>query len=137
LAAGGGDVAGRFNALKPLLAPAARLARFARFAAGPAAAVERRGGLSFELVTERIEIAALEAAEGSLALARPDEVFEAPGALSGWFAAFGAAFVSEHAQLVFALARDLQVSELVFDALVHVTNLSMRKASPGDDLLFF
>jgi hypothetical protein len=124
LAAGGGKP-GRGDSTLPKRQVLALGACLARLAAGPAAAIERRRGLSFKLVTERIKITAFEAAEGSLALARPDEVFEAPGAFGGRLAAFGAAFVSEHAQLVFALARDLEVRELVFNALVHVTNLSM------------
>jgi hypothetical protein len=66
-----------------------------------------------------------------LSFASADEVFQAARPLDRRLTAFGAPPVSEHAQLILALARDLQVSELVFDALVHVKWLSGSKKARG------
>jgi hypothetical protein len=46
-------------------------------------------------------------------------VLQAPGTFRRGFAAFGAAFVALHAQLIFALTRDVQVRELIDNAISH------------------
>jgi hypothetical protein len=64
-------------------------------------------------------------------------MLQAAGALNSRLAALGAALVPQHAQLVFALTRDLQVTELIFDALVHFKSLSTAKGRPGEGWPFF
>ena len=92
-----------------------------------------RGGLggAFELVAQSVVISAFEPADRALTFPRADEMFEAARALDSGFAAFRTALVAQHAQLILALTRNLEVSELVFDALVHVKWLSGSKKASG------
>src|SRR6266849_11039991 len=73
----------------------------------------------FESVAKRVIITALKPALGTLSLARFDQVLEATRALNGWLAAFSAAFVSLHPQLIFPLAGDRQLRKFILNSLSH------------------
>ena len=76
-------------------------------------------GGSFELVAQRVVIAALQPAFLALALPRLYQVLQTAGALGGRFAALGAAAISLHPQLVLTLARNREVRELVLNRSSH------------------
>jgi hypothetical protein len=78
-------------------------------------------GNALQLVAQRPVVAAFEPALFPLAFPRLDKVLETPRALNCRLAAFGAPFVSLHAQLILALPRDRQMRELVFYASSHVS----------------
>src|SRR5262245_35053985 len=73
----------------------------------------------FQAIAERAIVTALEAALFALALAGHDQVFQAARAKLGQLAAFGATLVALHSQLIFALPRNGQAREFVFDAGFH------------------
>jgi hypothetical protein len=87
----------------------------------PETSISRSQGL--QLIAERAVVTALKAPFLALPLASFDQVFKAPGTLCCGLTAFGAPFVPLHPQLVFALAGDCQVCELVFDASSHFLNV--------------
>jgi hypothetical protein len=76
-------------------------------------------GGGFELVAQRVIIAALQPAFLALALAGFDQVLQTPGALSSRLTTLGAATVSLHPQLVLTLARNREVCELVLNRSSH------------------
>jgi len=53
-------------------------------------------------------------------------MFQTARRLYGWFAAFGATLVALHSQLIFALPRNGQMRELVFNALSHFCSKAVR-----------
>jgi len=73
----------------------------------------------FEPVTQCVHVPALESALLSLPLAGSNQVFHAPRSLHGGRSAFSAAMVAGHAQLILALARNVQVGEFVLDWFSH------------------
>jgi hypothetical protein len=88
----------------------------------PDGCLERRrlgnnAGLQF--IAQRIVVTSLEAAFLSLPFSGDDQVFQAAGALSGRLAAFRAPFVALSPHLVFSLARDRQMRELVDNKVGH------------------
>lgn len=88
------------------------------------------GRQALQPVTQGVAITAFEAAFGPLPFPRFDEVLEAAGAFGGGLAAFGAALVALHAQLILALARDFQVRKLVVDPSSHIVLSSVRGMNP-------
>ena len=76
-----------------------------------------------QLVAERPVVAPLESAFLALALASLDEVLQASRADRCGLPAFGATLVPLHAQLIFALPRNGQLSELIFDPCSHSSGL--------------
>jgi hypothetical protein len=80
------------------------------------------GRNSLKFVAEGVQVPAFEAALRALTLPGFDQVFNAARPLGGRGAAFGAAFVPLHAELVFPLSRNLQVRELVCYSLIHLVS---------------
>ena len=72
-------------------------------------------GSLLEFVAEGAVVAADESTFFALAFAGFDEVLQATGAHNGFFAAFGAALVALHPELVFALPGNWQVCEFVLN----------------------
>jgi hypothetical protein len=72
-----------------------------------------------QFVTEGAVVTALEATLFSLAFAGFYQVFQTTRALNGLLTAFRATLVPLHAQLIFSLARNSQIRELVFNAFSH------------------
>ena len=72
-----------------------------------------------QLVTESAVITAFESAFLALPFAGFYQVFQTTRPLDRWLTALRAPLVSLHPQLIFSLARNSQVCELVFDAFSH------------------
>lgn len=75
--------------------------------------------LALEFVAERSVVTPLQTAFFALSFTGLDQVLQAARAFGGRLAAFRAAFIPLHAQLILALPRDLQVRELVLDSWSH------------------
>jgi len=80
-----------------------------------------------EFVADGIEITPLESELFALAFSRLDQVLQASGAHDGRFAAFRAAIVAQPAQLVSALRRYGEMSELVNNSSAHGETHGNRK----------
>jgi hypothetical protein len=72
-----------------------------------------------QFVAESAVITAFEPALFSLAFARFYQVFQTTRSLDRLLTALRAPLVSLHTQLIFSLARNSQIRELVFDAFSH------------------
>ena len=94
------------------------------------AAAPRLENPRLQFVTEGIVVTALQATFRPLAFAGDDQVLETTGAMGRGFATFGAFFVALPAHLVFALARNRQVRELVDNKSIH--NQSKSSLPKGD-----
>ena len=87
-------------------------------------------GCRFEFITQRAVITAFESAAFTLAFARLDQMFQTARSLHGRFPAFGATLVAPHSQLIFALPRNPQARELVFNTLSHGCFKARRTSIP-------
>jgi chromate transport protein ChrA len=84
-----------------------------------------------QFVTESAVVPAFEATLFSLAFASFYQVFQTTRALDGLLTALRATLVPLHAQLIFSLARNSQIRELVFNAFSHFIPFPPVKTSPG------
>ena len=99
--------------------PRQRVAYFALFSVGCNRRSLGPAGTCLQQVAEGAIVTPFEAALLALTLARFNQMLEAPRALHGWLATFGAPAIPLHAQLIFALPRNRQVRELVLYASSH------------------
>lgn len=95
----------------------------------PTASSRARIGSRLKLVTQRSVVTAFQAAAPPLALTSFDQMLQTSGCLDRRFAAFSAAFITLHSQLIFPLTRNRQMRELVFDACSH-GGCKARRLSP-------